>query len=183
MKIRAAIVDDAPALGRIMVEAWLSAHQGQMPDVAWQKRVDEWTPDVSAQGWARVLVDQAVGNAQFDVLLVAEDDSGILHALVYGTPADDGLSGATAKISALYVAPDAAGRGIGAALLKAAARELAEFGFAALGVDVLTSNRPARRFYEAIGGVEIGQRTFDEEGYLLPVTVYEWSDLTALVGE
>ena len=82
MKIRAAIVDDAPALGRIMVEAWLSAHQGQMTDVAWQKRVDEWTPDVSAQGWARVLVDQAVGNAQFDVLLIAEDDSGILHALV-----------------------------------------------------------------------------------------------------
>jgi hypothetical protein len=99
MLIRSATIGDAPALGRVMVESWLSAHRGQMPDVAWQKRVDEWTPDVSAQGWARVLVDQADGNVPRDVLLVAEDDSRVLHAWVYGTPADDDLSGATAEIS------------------------------------------------------------------------------------
>src|SRR6187431_2054584 len=53
MRIRAAVVDDAPAMGRVMVGSWLSAHRGQMPDAAWQKRVDEWTPAVSARGWAR----------------------------------------------------------------------------------------------------------------------------------
>jgi hypothetical protein len=62
MKIRAAVVDDAPAMGRVMVTAWLSAHRGQLPDEAWQKRVEEWTPDVSAQAWARLLTEQADGD-------------------------------------------------------------------------------------------------------------------------
>jgi RimJ/RimL family protein N-acetyltransferase len=59
---------------------------------------------------------------------------------------------------------------------------LAELGFSTLHIGVLTANLPARRFYEAMGGREIGQRTFDEEGYLLPVTIYAWSDIIALGG-
>jgi hypothetical protein len=56
-----------------------------MPDAAWQQRVDEWTPEVPARGWARAITDQAEGNATRDVPLVAEDDSGVLSALVSGT--------------------------------------------------------------------------------------------------
>ena len=32
-------------MGRVMVDSFLSAHRGQMPDAAWQQRVDEWTPE------------------------------------------------------------------------------------------------------------------------------------------
>jgi hypothetical protein len=65
MRIRAAVVDAAPAMGRVMVAAWLSAHRGQLPGEAWQKRVEEWTPDVSAQAWARLLTEQADGDAVY----------------------------------------------------------------------------------------------------------------------
>ena len=61
MRIRAAAVDDAPAMGRVMVEAWLSAHRGQMPDTLWHKRVEEWTPEVSAAAWARLLAERQPG--------------------------------------------------------------------------------------------------------------------------
>ena len=71
MRIRAAMVDYAPAMGRVMVDSWLSAHRGQMPDAAWRKRVDEWTPAVSARGWARTLTEREDGDAARDVLLVA----------------------------------------------------------------------------------------------------------------
>ena len=47
-------------------------------------------------------------------------------AVVYGTAADDDPRAPTAEISALYVAPDLRRRGIGAALLRAAAAELAQ---------------------------------------------------------
>ena len=180
MRIRAAIVDDAAALGHVVVESWLAAHRGQMPDEAWQKRVDEWTPEVSAQGWARVLTDQVEHAGSRDVVLVAEDDSGALDAVVYGTAADDDHSGPTAEITALYVAPDCRRLGIGAALLRAAATELARHGFSSVRLDVLTANAAARGFYAAMGGQEIGSGTFDEEGFPLPVTVYGWSDLAAL---
>ena len=151
MRIRAAVVDDAPAMGRVMVDSWLSAHRGQMPDAAWQKRVDEWTPDVSARGWARTLTEREDRNAARDVLLVAEDDGGALSALVSGTAADDDASGSIAEIGALYVLPDRRGQGIGGSLLREAASELARLGFSALHIGVLAANLPARGFYEAMG--------------------------------
>ncbi len=182
MKIRAAVVHDAPVMGRVMVAAWLSAHRGQMPDTAWQRRVDEWTPDVSARGWARLLTEQAEGDPARGVLLVAEDDSGDPVALVLGTEAEYDTSGSTAKIDALYVLPDRQGEGLGRRLLQEAARELATLGFSVLHIGVLTANLPARGFYAAMGGHEIGQRTFDEEGHLLAESVYAWPDINALVG-
>ncbi len=48
---------------------------------------------------------------------------------------------------------------------------------------VLTANAPARGFYEALGGREIGQRIFEEDEFLLPETVYAWEDITALAME
>ena len=183
MKIRVAVVEDAPAMGRVMVTSFLWAHRGQMPDVAWQKRTDEWTPEVSARAWARSLADEAEGEAARDVVLVAEDDAGAVSALVSGTAADDDPSGSIAEIGALYVLPDRRGQGFGSSLLHAAAGELAGRGFSALQLGVLTANLRARGFYEAMGGREIGQRTDDEEGYLLPVTMYGWPEITALGGD
>jgi ribosomal protein S18 acetylase RimI-like enzyme len=183
MKVRAAVVEDAPSMGRVMVDSFLSAHRGQMPDAAWQKRVDEWTPDVSARGWAGAITEQGGGNATRDVVLVAEDDASVLCALVSGTAADDDPSGSIAEIGALYVLPDRRGQGVGELLLRAAAGELARLGFSELQIGVLTANLAARGFYEAMGGREIGQRTVDEEGYLLPATIYGWPDITALIGD
>jgi hypothetical protein len=37
--IRVAVLEDAPAMGRVMVDSFLSAHRGQMPDAAWQQRL------------------------------------------------------------------------------------------------------------------------------------------------
>lgn len=181
MRVRAAVVDDAPAMGRVMVEAWLSAHRGQMPQTAWQKRVDEWTPEASAAAWARLLTEQARGDQDRVVLLVAEEGADDPVALVLGTEAEDDASGSTAQIDALYVRPDRQGQGIGGSLMREAARELGQLGFSSLHVGVLTANLPARAFYEAMGGRETGQRKFDEEGVLLPGTVYAWSDITALI--
>jgi GNAT superfamily N-acetyltransferase len=183
MRVRTAVVDDAPAMGRVMVQAWLAAHRGQMPDAVWQKRVHEWTPDVSARAWARLLAEREDGDSQRVVALVAEDGPGNLVALVLGTEVADDTSGSTAQIDALYVLPDRQGHGIGRWLLREAASELATLGFSAIHIGVLTANLPARRFYEAMGGREIGQRMFDEDGDLQPETVYAWPDLNALIGD
>jgi GNAT superfamily N-acetyltransferase len=180
--VRPACLGDAPALGRVMVETWLAAHRGQMPDEAWQRRVEEWTPDVSARGWARLLSEQAAGEHPRTVLLLGESRTGEPVALVLATEDDDDESGATARVKALYVQPDAQGHGVGRLLLTRVAEELVSRGFSRLHIGVLTANRPARAFYEAMGGREVGQRTFDEEGVLLSETVYEWPDLADLCG-
>ena len=180
MKVRDALVDDAPAMGRVMVESFLAAHRGQMPEAAFQKRVEEWTPEVSARGWARALVELADGNPERDVILVAEGDDGDLLGPVSGRAAEREVNGTVAEIGALYVLPSRQGRGIGGSLLRAAAGNLAGLGLVELHVGVLSVNLSARAFYEAMGGREIGQRTFDEEGYLLPETIYAWPDIASL---
>ena len=166
---------DAAALGRVTVTSWLSGHEGQMPDEAWRRRAADWTPEVSAQGWARVLADQVSGVAPRDVLLVADDDAGHLVGLVYGRPADEEGDAPTAEVRALYVAPTCRRQGIGAALLRAAALELIRLGFSTIRLEVLSANLPARAFYEQVGGRETGRGAFDEDGYVLPVTIYEWA--------
>jgi GNAT superfamily N-acetyltransferase len=116
------------------------------------------------------------------VLLVAEEDSGDPFALVLGTEVKDDESGATVQINALYLL-DRQGQGIGRWLLQEAVRELASMGFSRPHIGVLSANLAARAFYEAMVGYEIGQRTFDEEGQLLPETVHGWTDLTDLKGD
>jgi GNAT superfamily N-acetyltransferase len=175
------MVDDAPAMGRVMVRAWLSAHRGQMPHSAWQKRVDEWTPGVSARAWARMLTELEEDDPGRVVLLVAEDESDDCVGLVLGTEAEADTEGSTAWIDALYVRPERQGQGIGRRLLQEAAGELAALGFSSLNIGVLTANLPARAFYEALGGEEVGRREFDEEGYLLPGTIYAWPDIAGLI--
>lgn len=180
VRVRIAAIDDAPAMGRVMVESFLAAHRGQMPEAAFQKRVDEWTPEVSATGWSRVLEAISDGNRDRDVVLVAEDDDGLV-GLVCGGAAEGGAAdGTTCEIGALYVHPGHLGHGIGRALLRAAAQHLADLGYHELHIGVLSANNPARDFYEAMGGREIGQGLDDEEGHLLPLTIYGWADVTDL---
>ena len=174
------MLSDAAGLGRVMVTSWFSAHERQMPEEAWRRRVAEWTPEVSAHGWARLLVDQDNGDAPRVVLLVAEDVAGQPAGLVYGRAAGDDDPTSTAEVGALYVAPTCRRQGIGAALLRAAAVELNELGFSIVRLEVLSANLEARAFYEDMGGREVGEATFDEGGCLLPVTIYEWmSDVLA----
>ena len=179
MRIRTAEPGDAAALGRVMVTSWLSAHEGQVPEEAWLGRVAEWTPKVSAQGWSQLLAHQTSGEAPRDVLLVADDASGRTVGLVHGRPANDGPA-AVGDVRALYVLPTCHRRGIGAALLRAAARDLCELGLLTVRLEVLSVNLGARAFYEHLGGREVGEGTVDEDGHLLPVTIYEWpSDVLA----
>lgn len=175
--VRVARPEDAAALGHLMVESWLAAHRGQVPDEAWHARVAEWTPEISARGWSRVLEDLAGAEAPECVLLVAEDDSGILVGLAYGVLDVERGQG---EVAALYVAPQHHRRGIGAGLLRAAAVALVDLGADVLRISVLTANLPARQFYAAMGGHEAGQGTTEEDGNVLPSVVYEWPDPSVL---
>lgn len=160
--VRAAVVADAPALGRVMVEAWLSAHRAQVPDASWQRRLEEWTPEVSASGWSRLLSEQDPRT----LLLVAEEKPGEPVGLLLADEDDDSGAGTAARVKALYVLPGHQGHGLGRLLLGSAARKLVSLGFSRLRVGVLTANAPARAFYEAMGGREVGERADVRRGRL-----------------
>ena len=181
MIIRAAREADAPEMGHIMVDTWLVAHSDQMPVDAWAKRAEEWTPEVSAQGWARTLREIATDERSQDCIYVALDEGGEIVGLVMGGPADAENLPQTGAVYALYISTRHQGQGLGRRLVQAVAAELAQKGMTALQIGCLAANAPARGFYAAIGGHLVSERLFDEEGVMLPEVVYEWPDIQALV--
>jgi GNAT superfamily N-acetyltransferase len=54
--------------------------------------------------------------------------------------------------SLLYVLPQHHGRGLGRAMLHAAAKELVDRGLSSMIIWALRENAPSRRFYERMGG-------------------------------
>ncbi len=181
MIIRAAREADAPAMGRVGVETFLAAHRDHMPAEAWAKRVQEWTPEESAQGWARALREIAAGEGLQECIYVAVDEGGELVGFAMGGPADVDKLPQTGAVYTLYVCINHQGRGVGRRLVQMVAADLAQHGMTALQIGCLAANAPARRFYEALGGRLVSERLFDEEGVMLPEVVYEWADIETLV--
>ena len=169
---RAAGQSDTPAMARVMVDTYLAAHRGQMPEYLWRKRRDKWTYSESEEGWRRVIADIDDETTPDDVRLVAADVDQVV-ALAYSS-----VSSATphlAPVKALYVEVTHQRRGIGRRLVRAVVGQYGPTSVNELHIGVLASNARARRFYESIGGRLALEREFDEEGVMLPEVVYEWN--------
>ena len=170
IEIRAARCDDAPAMSRLMVDTWLEAHRGQMPDHLWEARRSEWTYEVSERGWRRTLASIASGATPNDRVFVATE-SGTVVGLAACTAKPDLR---TVSVGSLYVLVSHQRMHIGRDLLDRVLAEYAELGARAVHIAVLAANLPARRFYEAMGGQFGEEREFDEDGEMLPEVVYVW---------
>ena len=182
MIIRPARVEDAPAMGRLSTETWLSAHRGQVPEEVWLKRRDEWTAEVSARNWARTLQEIAGDAGSRDCVYVAIDQaSGEVVGIAMGMPAEEPAPAGTVAINFLYVRQSHQGRGLGRRLVQAVAGHLRQLGMPALEIAVLATNTPARGFYEALGGQVAREAEVDDYGYMLPEVVYRWADTQALL--
>jgi ribosomal protein S18 acetylase RimI-like enzyme len=180
MLIRVARQEDAAAMARVMVDTYLAAHRDQVPAEVWAKRAQEWTYDVSEQGWARTLRAIAADVNPQECVYVAEA-GGELVGLSMGGPAKTDGFPQTGEVYALYVQASQQWRGLGRRLVQAVAAHLAQHGMTALQIGCLAANAPARRFYEALGGRLVDERLFDEEGVLLPEVVYEWAAIETLL--
>ena len=90
------------------------------------------------------------------------------------------IEGLDAEIYALYVLQSEQRRGIGRELVRACARHFVRQGQFGFYLWVLKANR-ARMFYEAMGGVEIGEKTERLGLHSFAEIAYGWNDLSALV--
>jgi GNAT superfamily N-acetyltransferase len=180
MLIRVARVEDAPGIARVMVDTWLS-HRGQVPEEVWTKTRQNWSYDDETCKWTGILQEIANGDTPGECVYVALDEAGEIVGHARGGPSDEEGTQNTGEIWSLYVRESHQRRGIGSRLVQAVAAHLAEMGMNSLLIGCLAAGAPARRFYEALGGRVVGQRGFDEDGVMLPLVVYGWTDTRALV--
>ena len=140
MRVRAANLSDVAAMARVMVDTFLAAHRGQIPEQVWKWRQKEWTYAVSAQGWERALQGIANGTSSQECVYVAEGEAGEIIGLAMGVPANATANGKTGEVCALYVHPDHQRQGIGHRLVETIAAHLAQRGITTLHIGCLKAN-------------------------------------------
>lgn len=155
-RVRPATPFDAPAIARIRVASWRATYAGIVPD-AILKRMDV--------GRNEAWIAERIANPGDRGTLVVEDAPGAVIGYALIRPADDEDAAGLGQVQAIYLDPDAQGRGFGVPLLDAAITSLAAAGFGSAVLWVLADNHRARRFYEHAGFTPDGAgRTLDFDG-------------------
>ena len=170
--VRAATVADAAAVAAVHRESWRTTYAGILPLDVIAVQAGRKTPAV----WQRRL--EATGPAQATFLA---ERGGRPVGFANCGDARHQLEGIDAEVYALYVLQDHHRHGAGRALVRACARHFVRQGQFGFYLWVLKANR-ARLFYEAMGGVEMGEKV-ERVGRLhsFAQVAYGWHDLTALV--
>ncbi len=110
------------------------------------------------------------------LLLVAEDGN---HALAGFALSHIGADGEP-FLESLHVQPGRRSHGIGAQLLQQTAARWAARGHRSMSLHVVESNLRAKRFYDRLGGREVGVVVDDWRGARVTQAIYRWNDLAAV---
>jgi ribosomal protein S18 acetylase RimI-like enzyme len=161
---------DAEALARVHVQSWRETYRGLLPD-AYLARMSEVA---HARRWRWSLSYPG----ENDVTLAAAGPNELV-AYASGGPSRSGRT-PEGEIHTLYVLRAAQGEGVGRALVQGAARALAANGFSALMISVLRDNRPARAFYEQLGGIAEPPREEPGPAGVVFEVAYRWPDISTL---
>ena len=171
VRIRPAIVDDALAIATVQVKAWRATYPGILPD----EIIDGLTVESRCRAWDRALRRETrwvpwVSVAEIDQEIVGFASGGMIrHSLQHFD----------AELYAIYLLPDAQGRGVGRQLVGEISRTLVTQRFRAMIVQVLARN-PACQFYERLGASLLNEDPLTIEGREFPGRCYGWANLDHL---
>jgi ribosomal protein S18 acetylase RimI-like enzyme len=169
--VRAATPADAPAIGRIHVESWGETYRGLLSE----NLLKSVSAVVRAAMWRGALEHERP-----ILLFVAQAPSGELVGFAGGGARRSSALPQDAEVYAMYVLRAAQKRGCGRRLMATLADALRARGFKSLCLWVLEENANARRFYERLGGLLIGEKTEAEGGYAFNEVAYGWDDLESI---
>ena len=168
MRIREATPDDIPGIARVHVDTWRTAYPGIVPaehmaGLSYERSEARWREHAFIEGTGRFVY-------------VAEDAMWIVGS-ASGGPERDGIPGYDGELYGLYVLEAYQRRGIGRELMRTVSQRLVADGFRAMIIWALKENRRARAFYEAMGGVLVGEKTITIGGSELADVAYGWPDI------
>lgn len=153
--IRPIRVEDVAAVARLHVAVWQAAYRGLLPDAF----LDAQSVERRERMW-----QGAVGRDDPPVL-VAEMGGRIAGFVWCGPARDADVQGAmTGEVYAIYVAPDAWGSGVSAALMVQGLAGLAALGYTEAILWVLRGNERAMHFYTRQGFAPDGAAKIEQHG-------------------
>jgi GNAT superfamily N-acetyltransferase len=164
--VRPAIPDDAEGIAKVHVKGWQEAYAGLLP----QEVLDRQSVPYRLRTWTAHLSEPAGSRWTF----VAIDPVSGVVGFAGATRRKPSIYGPTFQIPVLYILQSHARRGLGRRLMHALAGALADQGPGEVALWSLESNRPARAFYEAIGGRLTAMLAEPERGARTLLAGYRW---------
>jgi ribosomal protein S18 acetylase RimI-like enzyme len=165
--IRPATLADADGIARVHVQAWHESYAGLVPQEAFEHHAIE----LRTTQWRNTLSDP-------DRSTLIYQSDGAIGGFISGGPVKwTGLS-TDSEVASLYLLDAFKRRGVGRALFGTFMDLLAGRGFTSCGLWTLSTNRAARRFYEAMGG-RTGETRIDRRNNLdYEDIAYLWDDVS-----
>lgn len=170
MKLREAVIEDAPALARILTGASHHAFQGRVPDHC----LDSPTLAESERNWRRSLAEKNWGH-RFMLILEDETES-ILGYIIFSSKTERANE---AELDVLMIDVPKQRQGYGRYLVQVAANRVRKLGCQTMLVGVEQHN-PNAAFYERLGAEQVGERALDWDGFQTREILYRWEDLDEL---
>jgi ribosomal protein S18 acetylase RimI-like enzyme len=167
--IREAFESDAETIARVDVESRRGAYRDILPDAFLQSL----SVEKQREKWSERLQDLST------FVLIAQNESAEALGYAYGGRTEKYEPEYAAEIFAIYVLPSHQQRGIGRTLMKSSAERLFSKGIDSLLIWVLAEN-PARKFYEALGGVFLRSAPAHIAGLTMERVAYGWKDTSIL---
>ena len=174
VRIREAVPADARAITRVHIDTWRTAYAGIVP----AEHLAGLSYERREAVWVQILSRDEPAQSNF----VAETGSGEIVGFAGGGPEREGDRVYRAELYAIYLLREHQRRGTGRRLARAVARGLLAAGFDSMLLWVLEDNHPARRFYESLGGEQVGRKTIEIGGADLVEVSYGLRDITGLAG-
>ena len=142
---------DVEEIARVHVQCWQESYASILP-VEFLRNL---SVDAKIEQWRRTISDPQVFN------LVASEAGRILGFVSCGSAREGAGKGADGEVLAIYILKAYYGRKIGRALISAAARFWLSKGGRNLIVLSMAGNSQAAAFYQALGGIQVYEGSFE----------------------
>lgn len=166
MKIREAVLADAPGIAQVHVDSWRTTYGGIIPsqhlaNLSYAKRTDLWKRNIARAD---------------NFVIVAETNEGKIIGFADAWKRETNTVDRSSDLTSIYLLEEYQGQGIGKKLLKELFRHFTKLEIGKVFVDVLEAN-PTRFFYEYYGAKLVKTLQIEIGGDTLTELVYEWDDL------
>lgn len=173
--VRPAAPGDEAGIASVQIRAWVESYQAILP----AQLLEPWGPDELTRVWRRRINRAEQSSFTY---VAATGDGDISGFGTCGATRHVALP-ASAEIPLLYVLRRAQRKGLGRQLMREMAASASATGRGSIGLWVLARNTRAIRFYDALGGICVGERTGRFGGVPTREIGYVWpSDILARSG-
>ncbi|WJY27301.1 GNAT family N-acetyltransferase [Sporosarcina trichiuri] len=166
MKIREAVLADAPGIAQVHVDSWRTTYSGIIPsqylaNLSYEKRTDLWKRNI----------------ARADNFVVgAETNEGKIIGFADALERETNTVDHSSDLTSIYLLKEYQRLGTGKKLMNELFHHFTQMEVSKVFVEVLEAN-PTRFFYEYYGAELVETLQMEIGGVTLTELVYEWDDL------